>query len=321
MQWCDGRISDQAILAATQGVLEAGEAIKKLDPNPVAKEGHRSVITTGDNLSGDILVRCLTSAFPKAPILSEEDSSHPNMLNKDNPEGLFLADLSFVIDPLDGTAPYSSKLANWCVAACILRKGKIIGGAVFAPAINGGMLLVSEKDRETFVVDWITNGGRVRTVAKNGETPPEKCFIVFGVDSTLYSSMTSVLPKIAPNVRCMGMANSGILALSQLACRKIQVVVQTPQKAWDWAGGYRAVKESGQIFRFFRLVPDIDSANREDMLVPIEDYDFDAFRYLPKQHRLGFVAGEPAITERIFNLLPRHGWLRTNPDTAEGKWQ
>ena len=92
-----------------------------------------------------------------------------------------------------------------------------------------------------------------------------------------------------------------------------------PQKSWDWAGAFRAVLETGRTVSFFRLLPD-PSAQKSDMLVEVDGYDFDAFRYA-KQHRLGFVAGEPDMVRRIMEQMPRTGYNRTNPETVAGVWK
>lgn len=316
-------LDSDIVRRAALSALAAGDMTKKmkLESEVKAGDGHRSIVTKADKTAEAMLVADLVEQFPDAKIMSEEDADNANMVDKKNPEALLSSELAFVVDPVDGTAPRASKLGTWCVGVGVLWRGEMIGSVIYAPAINDGMLVVSELGGAPRVTEWGGMSEVIYPPAKS--TAPKNCFVTFGVDSTLYPSMMNILPEIAANVRCIGMANSGILALAQLACGRVQAVVQTPQKAWDWATAHNAVLQGGKVFRFFRFVPDPDADPKaeSDMLVPAPTYDLDAFRYLPKQHRLGFVAGEPEIADRIFNLLPRRGLARTNPETVSGNWK
>ncbi len=315
----------------THAVVKAGEAAQSANRGAKTKagEGHRSVVTQGDQQSEKVLIDGILRYFPKALILSEEDADNPNMLKKDNPAGLLVADSAFIIDPIDGTAPYGSYLGNWCVSAGMMNEGELTGGAIHVPDLNGGMTVVSEKGKGAVVIDNCPSHRWKEVKSLSDSTDPKNATVFFGVDSMLYPSLTKLMPEIAANVRVTGIANSGILALAQVACGRITAVIQTPQKAWDWAGAYRAVLESGRIFSFFRLVRDWEGPLDEETKKPLMDklvevgentYDFEAFCY-EKMKRLGFVAGEPEMVRRLMRLLPRRGFARTNPEKVSGDWK
>ncbi len=315
----------QPVKTAVMAVVMGGEGAQKADRDGKTKqgEGHRSIVTQGDQWAEQMLVHAILGNFPNARILSEESEQseeHPNLLNHKCPTGLMEAELAYIIDPVDGTAPYGSYLGTWCVSAGVMKNGMLVGSAVYAPDLNGGMLLVAEEGKGTVVIDGALDSVR-EIVPPETSTTPKKATVFRGVDSDLYEVMIRRIPEIAMNVRVTGVANSGILALAQVASGRITAVIQTPQKAWDWAGAYRAVLEAGRIFSFFRLVPD-PIVPGTDMLVEVgvNTYDFDAFCY-DKVNRLGFVAGEPAMVRRLMKVLPRTGWARTNPETTSGAWQ
>lgn len=291
-----------------RAVWRAGEAAKKERREFQVKsgEGHRSGATEGDATAQALLTDSLHSMFPSAAFLCEEDTAHAQALDKTNPKGLF-SNVAYVIDPIDGTTPYASRLGDWCVGCGVMISGVLKTSVIYAPEVNGGMLVVGDRGGKVVVMD----GTRVSEITV---TPPPaaKSIVYVGVDTLLYPSVTAALPEIAANVRGVYVAGSGILALARVACGRAQAVIQTPQKAWDWAAAYAAVLASGNVMRFFRL--------KDGTRVPIEHYNFDAFCYLPKENRLGFVAGVPDLVDRIWNLLPAEGWSRQNPDIIAGRW-
>lgn len=305
--------TNQYVTAATNAVVKAGKAICELPRLFQVKEGegHRSGITRGDLLSQEILLRELEQ-FPDARFLCEEDTSHPMAFNKKNPQGILGAELCFVIDAIDSTARYGAELDGWCVAVGVMEYGEITGGAVFAPASQGGFLVVSEKGKGVTTTEW--DGRVIRSVTARKETPPKESIVLFGADAPLFKNVAAILPEIYANVRLGSSGSSGILTLARVGARRVQAAFQTPQKAWDWVPAYRAALESGNLVKFFRLI--------QGELVPVLTYDFEAMctSMQVTDGRLGFVAGEPALARKLFDLLPRTGWERFVPDTVSGKW-
>lgn len=301
------------VQAAANAVVKAGKAICQLPRLVQVKdgEGHRSGITRGDKLSQEILLHELEQ-FPDARFLCEEDVSHPRAFNKVNPEGILEAKLCFVIDAIDSTARYGSERDGWCVGAGVMEYGKITGGAVFAPATNGGLVVISETGSGVATSEW--NGSVKRSVGACQKTPSKKSTVLFGADTTLYQNVATILPKVAANVRLVDSSASGILGLIWVATGRAQAIIQMPQKAWDWIPAYRAALETGNTIHFFRLI--------HGELVPVQSYDFESMCTTQgtTANRLGFVAGEPALARKLFDMLPRTGWERFDPDTVSGKW-
>lgn len=301
------------VAAAAKAVVKAGKAICELPRVFQVKEGegHRSGITKGDLRSQEILLQEL-GQFPYARFLCEEDTSHPSAFNKKNPQGILNEDCVFIIDAIDSTARYGAELDGWCVAVGVMEYGEITGGAVFAPASQGGFLVVSEKGKGVTTMEW--DGRVIRSVIARGETPPKDSIVLFGADAPLFRNIANILPEIYANVRLASSGSSGILSFARVGARRVQAVIQTPQKAWDWIPAYRAALETGNTVHFFRTV--------KGELVPVPTYDFESMctSMQIKSARLGFVAGEPALAQRLFDLLPRTGWERFVPDTVSGKW-
>ncbi|OGG58859.1 hypothetical protein A2765_00570 [Candidatus Kaiserbacteria bacterium RIFCSPHIGHO2_01_FULL_56_24] len=290
-------------------VVSSGTAVKEMERRFSVKEGegHRSGVTSGDMLAQEVIFKNIAAALPDAKILSEEGAGQRNVFDVNDPKGILEGPDVVIIDPIDGTAPYANKLGTWCVGAGLMRYGELVGSAIYAPALNGGMSLVAEEGRGTYVSEWgAKTPEHIQPLREH--TALRDCIVAMGVDSSLHRPLMSIVPDISPDIRAWTLANSGLLALAQVATGRLQAVIQTPQKAWDWAPAYRAVLESGMVFKFFRLVPDTETNDGTCKLIPIENYDDTAFASTPKENRLGFVAGEPGVAAWLFEKLPKTGW-------------
>lgn len=219
------------------------------------------------------------------------------------PLELLFADRAAVIDPLDGTTRFAGKYPDWCVAAGSIRKGAFDGSVITAPDANGGTACFSAGEMGVFLMEKLDPPIRIMHVR---EQSAKSSIILRGVDTELYANVVNLMPRIAASVRAVYTEGSGLFGLMSVALGRAAAIIQTPQKAWDWAPAYHALTSVGGVFRFFRL-------NGGD-LIPVKDYGFEAFNY-KKEHRLGFVAGEPGMADKLFALLPKTDWERHDPDT------
>jgi fructose-1,6-bisphosphatase/inositol monophosphatase family enzyme len=284
-----------------RSVDTSGKMIKGLCRTPQTKvgEGHRSIITKADRYSNEYILSCFLR-FPRVRFMCEEESSDSRALSKENPVGIFSGDVA-VVDSLDGTTLFAIYFPEWCVGAGLLQDGIVTATVITAPQVNGGMTLFGFGE-DLYLAQMNEPSQRISHIT---EKPPRECVILRGVDTELYSNITSLMPKIAASVRGVYVMGSGHFGLMSVALGRAAAIIQTPQKPWDWVPGYHAITKLGGIFRFFRL-----EAGR---LIPVERYDERAFK-LGKENRLGFVAGEPVMVEKLFAMLPRSRWERHDPD-------
>ena len=307
--------TDPLLVQSVFAITTAGKEIRELSPLFAINEGegHRSGTTAGDKRSHELVLDWLSSFSPGVKILSEEGGrgGKNNVLDVTNPGDIFKEPAVVIFDPVDGTAAYGNRLGNWSIGVGIMRYGALVGSALYAPALNGGMLIVAEIGKGAHLWEWDMHTSEQCSPVAPGTTL-SNAIVALGVDPTIYASVMTLVPDIGSRIRAWALANSGLLGLAHVASGRIQAIIQTPQKPWDWAPAYRAVIESGRVFRFFRLIPDGASS----ILTPLKEYDLDSFCSLPKVNRLGFVAGEPEIVNHIFDLLPKTGWAQFNPDTV-----
>ncbi len=287
-----------------QSVVEAGELAKRIDRGAHVKaaEGHRSVVTEADLVSNEHILSSLAHC-PDAKFLCEEGSRDKRVLPREFPDGLLDAAQAAVIDSLDGTARFSDKYPDWFVAGSSMTNGILDGSAITAPDANGGTACFSTGELGVCLTEKL---GRPAEVPKLRPKPVTSCIILRGVDTELYGNVTKLMPKLAASARAVYTEGSGLFGLMAVTLGRAAAIIQTPQKAWDWAPAYHMLTSAGGVFRFFRL----NNGN----LIPVEHNDFDAFIY-KKENRLGFVAGESGMVDKLFVLIPKTEWERHDPDT------
>ncbi len=297
------------VRSAVLAVVEAGYAIKGKASEATVKDGdgHRAIVTAEDMSSQTLVIDLLLKDNPRTRVLCEEHSQHPAVLDKTNPRGILDFPIVQIVDPIDGSTAKHKRLGLYCVSAATMHKGIFVGSAVFAPSLYGGYLVVTYKD---FALEVEAEARSVK-VLRPTATPANKAVLLTGVDTQLFTPVVSILPRIVPNFLAKHDAPSGDLALTWLAAGRVDVVIQAPQKSWDWAGAFAACQATKKAFHFFRL--------KAGKVVPVPTYDYKAF-CSASEHRLGFVAGQPDLAQKVYDLLPRSGWEKIDPDTASGSW-
>jgi len=275
-------------------------------------EGHRSLLTPSDIRSGERIVEAFDT-FLNIKVLAEEKLDGPRMLSQKDPKGVFEGKV-LVLDPLDGTTSFATRhSAEWCVGAGLMLNGEIIASAVTAPHANGGMLLFSTGQRVFFVED----DRFPRTVESLQAKPKTSAVVLRGVDTELYPGLLEIMPEIAANSLAVDIKGSGHFALMDVALNRAEVLIQAPQKPWDWVPVYHAVKAVGGTFRFFRIEDPYGAA----CFTPVERFDQRAFSSNPGDN-LGFVAGEPTLVDEIWRDIldvPKNKWRRATKRGSPAK--
>jgi myo-inositol-1(or 4)-monophosphatase len=96
------------------------EARRKKDHSPV---------TDADIEVGDFLTRRLKLNFPDYGIINEESVfNDPELFDKH--------EYVWILDPIDGTSSFSSKLPIWGIVVGLMRKGEPVLGVVYLPVMD-----------------------------------------------------------------------------------------------------------------------------------------------------------------------------------------
>lgn len=218
--------------AAESAARCAGDILRDGFGKPLdtrSKEGMHNLVTQFDLLAEEAIVECLRRATPDASIMAEESGSNKGA-----------SDLTWVIDPLDGTVNFAHKIPIFCVSIAAVRNEEIVCGVIYNPLtdecftaargqgahLNGNALCVSET---TMLQDAILVTGFPYNVAEN----PLRCIDQFA----------AVVGKGLP-VRRLG---SAALDLAYTAAGRFDAFWESILQPWDMAAGVLLVQEAGGL--------------------------------------------------------------------------
>jgi myo-inositol-1(or 4)-monophosphatase len=195
----------------------------KRNPQDMVSEADREVET--------MIRSALAGAFPDDAQLGEEQGLTQGS-----------SGLTWVIDPIDGTAPFLAGLPGWCISigACDAH-GPAIGiinapvlGEVFVAARGQGARLNGVAIRVTERSDLSTG---LLGIGANDRVPPHRLGEMLAALMTAGSSWTRY--------------GSGALMLAWVAAGRLVGYVEPRMSAWDCMAGYALIEAAGgRVLRF-----------------------------------------------------------------------
>ena len=206
------------ILAAGGGEVPATE-----------KSSFRDLVTAYDVRVQEYAVRALADAFPGAAFICEEGA----------PEPAGPAELTFVIDPIDGTANFVHHFRHSCTSIACLHDGQLAAGAVYDPyademfsaSLHGGACL---------------NGRRLRLHPR----PLSESLVLFGTSPYNGECDADTFARVRDLYgRCQDVRRSGSAALDlcYVAAGRAGLFFEESLSLWDYAAGALIVTEAGGV--------------------------------------------------------------------------
>ncbi len=126
-----------AIQAARAG---AKKALKYFAHNPrIMIKPDNSPVTIADKECEKAIKKVLAESFPDSSFLAEESGTTGNN------------DFVWIIDPIDATKNFIRNLPFWGIQIALAKKGEIVVGVSYAPALNE--LFFAEKGKGTYFND------------------------------------------------------------------------------------------------------------------------------------------------------------------------
>jgi myo-inositol-1(or 4)-monophosphatase len=217
---------------AIDAAQKAGKVLKEgfgTDYTISSKSQIHDLVTEYDHKSEAIIIETIRSSFPDHQILTEESGHHAS-------DG----DITWIIDPLDGTVNFAHGIPFFCVSIAAIQGTDILCGVIYSPMTEE--MFIAEKDKGA------TINGKPCKVTQQTSLP--SAFLVTGFP---YSVKENPLHCIDHFAHIVGMGipirrlGSAALDLAYVAVGRFDGFWEVALQPWDMAAGALLVKEAGGI--------------------------------------------------------------------------
>lgn len=214
--------------------LDAAEIIllrefRKLKPAKYHYKTGHEVVTTADLAANRAIINILKKGTPSFNILSEEGSPHQP------------SDFRWIVDPLDGTNNFTTRLPLWGISIGLEYKGEVVLGLISLPAM--GTRYIARKDGGA----WIIEPG-ARTPKRLQVSQTKKLNEAFGFFSCrkeyLENGMKAALKLFAIS-RGLRQLGSAVIDATWVASGRTDYSLMLGVRPWDLAAGALLVREAG----------------------------------------------------------------------------
>ena len=217
---------------AIDAAQKAGKVLKegfRTDYTISSKSQIHDLVTEYDHKSEAIIIETIRSSFPDHQILTEESGHHAS-------DG----DITWIIDPLDGTVNFAHGIPFFCVSIAAIQGRDILCGVIYSPMTEE--LFSAEMGKGAFL-----NGHSYKVTQ---QTSLLHSFLVTGFP---YSVKENPLHCIEHFAHIVGMGipirrlGSAALDLAYVAVGRFDGFWEVALQPWDMAAGALLVKEAGGI--------------------------------------------------------------------------
>jgi myo-inositol-1(or 4)-monophosphatase len=216
-------------LEAGRAVAAAGEIIRSHwdGPSDVKRKGRIDLVTQTDLAVEAALKKSLAEVLPGSTFLAEESA-----------ESLDPGELTWIIDPLDGTTNFAHRLPFVATSVALWHQGRSVLGFVNAPvmgemfhAVRGGGAFLNGKPLSVSGVDRL-----------------EDSLVATGFPYTVREDIRGLMDDLermllhTQGVRRPGAAS---IDLAYTAAGRFDAFYEIGLKPWDTAAGWLLVEEAG----------------------------------------------------------------------------
>ncbi len=190
-------------------------------------------VTVFDQQTEELVVTRLRTERPDDSIVGEEGSNHAGT-----------SDLTWHVDPIDGTVNFVYDLPQWCTSIGVLRAGEPVAAAIYAPVI--GDLYSASLGGGAFV------GDRAITVSDADDLATSLAATGFSYHLDAHRAVQAQrIARVLPQVRDIRRSGSAALDLATVAAGRVDAYFEEFINSWDVAAGVLLVTEAGGIVTRF----------------------------------------------------------------------
>lgn len=198
-------------------------------------EDNNQVLTETDITIGKFLVEKVKTTYPAYNIIDEEAGAVDNRSN-----------LTWVIDPIDGTSNFANGVPTYGIMIGLLEKETPIAGGFILPSTDE--LYLAEKGSGT------TLNGKKVSVTK--EENLLNCLVAYGIDGhqenpELTRNEAKLVGEIVLHIRNLRSSGSEPIDVGYVASGKYGARLNQYGKIWDVVAPQIIIEEAGGIFTDF----------------------------------------------------------------------
>jgi len=223
---------------AIKAAREAGDfiikAAQRLDLITTSKKDPYDYVTDIDNKAERIIIRIIHEHFPDHGIHAEESGSQQDE-----------HDISWIIDPLDGTKNFIHGIPHYAVSIGIKHKQQLIAAVIYDPSKQE--LFTAERGRGAKLNDKRIRVSNLNTLDNSliATALPFK-------ERQKLPHQLAVISQVYSHIADIRRAGSAALDLAYVACGRLDGYFEIGLAPWDMAAGILLVRESGGIIVDYR---------------------------------------------------------------------
>lgn len=233
--------SDPARLleAARAAAHAAAEHLRALDRRDLAREEKTSshdIVTVHDRACEEIIVASLRRDVPGCRIIGEEGGERAG-------EGTGGGEVTFYVDPIDGTSNFAAGMPLFCVSIGAAFDGELVAGVIDVPLL--GQVFTAGPD-----------GARLdgQVLAPRATHPPHEALVLSGwpgvgdvlADEAFAGAGRARMTREIGSVRSLG---SAAIELAWVAAGWADATMLSSIHSWDVAAGFLLVEKAGGSIR------------------------------------------------------------------------
>jgi myo-inositol-1(or 4)-monophosphatase len=160
------------------------------------------------------------------------------------------SELTWVVDPLDGTVNFLFGIPQWCVSVAVREDSETVAGAVYDPnrdelftATRGGAPMLTGPYGSVELV----GSERTSTPAESSQEALSSVMVATGMayDASVRGAQAKVLGRVAPRVRDIRRLGSAALDLAWTAAGRYDAYFERTVKTWDIEAGALICERAG----------------------------------------------------------------------------
>ena len=226
------------LMAARKGAVELEFAVKKLHKLKVEKKGSTDYVTEVDRRVEQIIFEDIKSYYPEHNFLGEESGEEINNSN-----------VTWILDPIDGTTNFINGFPHYCISLCASVDGVPTHGVIIDPTRREEFSASKGKGAQL-------NGERIRVSdQKNLTDALLSCSSRSTPKQNYKYNLLGTFMELYKNEITIRRTGCSALDLAYIAAGRLDGFWGNGLKPWDVAAGIVIAEEAGALLSDFNGNP------------------------------------------------------------------